>query len=110
MSGLAQTHAHMEAQSTHSTRARPENSPGSEFVADIVQTVVAAKVRSASARPTGTGLCAEAAAREAILCLSDLTHVMKKQNVLRQLSHTVNIKLKITTGHSLRKYDTWQTQ
>ena len=81
MSGLAQTHAHMEAQSTHSTRARPENSPGSEFVADIVQTVVAAKVRSASARPTGTGLCAEAAAREAILRLPYLTHCHKKKTI-----------------------------
>ena len=47
-------------------------------MADIVQTVVAAKVRSASARPTGTGLCAEAAAREAILRLPDFTKVMKK--------------------------------
>ena len=48
-------------------------------MADIVQTVVAAKVRSASARPTGTGLCAEAAAREAILRLPDFTKVMKKK-------------------------------
>ena len=67
MSVLAQTHAHMEAHSTHSARARPENSPGSELVPDTAQTAVAAKVRSASARPTGTGLCPEAALQEAIL-------------------------------------------